>query len=305
MKYPFKYFFILCLELCMIQSASSQSRQLVIVHTNDTHSQIEPLNPLLADTLQAGKGGFLRRAALIKSLRAEHPDMLLFDSGDFSQGSAYYSLFKGEVEVRLMNEMHYDAVTLGNHEFDSGLDNMKRIFSEATFPVVNANYDFKGTVLQELIHPSVILERNGLRIGVFGLGPQLEGVSASSNYVGVSYNDPLTVANRTASQLKKQQHCDVVICLSHLGWDSGTVNDSLLIPATHDIDVVLGGHSHTLFNEPKIIKNADGRSVVCNQLGKNGVNVGMLIVTLQPVTTDSINRQQPVETAIQNKMSGQ
>lgn len=305
MKYSFKYFFLLCFELWMTQSACSQSRQLVIVHTNDTHSQIEPLSPLLADTLQAGKGGFLRRAALIKSLRDEYPDLLLFDSGDFSQGSAYYSLFKGEVEVRLMNEMRYDAVTLGNHEFDYGLDNMKRIFSEATFPVVNANYGFDGTVLQGLIRPSVILERNGLRIGVFGLGPQLEGVSASSNYAGVAYNDPLPIANQTAYQLKTQQHCDVVICLSHLGWNEGVVNDSLLIPATHDIDIVLGGHSHTLFNEPKMIKNADGRSVVCNQLGKNGVNVGMLIVTLQSVTTDSINRQQSVEAFIQNKMSGQ
>lgn len=284
MKLLLKLILVLIFVVGCMPSVCAQTRQLVIVHTNDTHSQIQPLSPFLVDTLQAGKGGFLRRAALIRSLRERYPDMLLFDSGDFSQGSAYYNLFKGEVEVRLMNEMKYDAVTLGNHEFDNGLDNMRHIFSQAAFPVVNANYDFSGTVVGDIVRQSVVLERNGLRIGVFGLGPKLEGVSAAANYAGVVYHDPLTAANQTARQLKENQHCDVVICLSHLGWDVGEVNDSLLIPSTHDIDVVLGGHSHTLFDKPKIIYNADGHKVVCNQLGKNGIYVGLLTVTFQPQT---------------------
>lgn len=294
MKHLSRLILILMSAVWLVPSLYAQTHQLVIAHTNDTHSQIQPLSPLLADTSQAGKGGFLRRAALLRSLRERYPDMLLFDSGDFSQGSAYYNLFKGEVEVRLMNEMKYDAVTLGNHEFDNGLDNMRRIFSLATFPVVNANYDFSETVLGNMVRKSIVLERNGLRIGVFGLGPQLEGVSAAANYVGVVYHDPLTAANQTARQLKDNQHCDVVICLSHLGWDEGVVNDSLLIPLTHDIDIVLGGHSHTLFNEPKIVYNADGHKVVCNQLGKNGIYVGLLTVTFQPQIAVSEERLQPV-----------
>lgn len=176
--------------------------ELRIVHTNDTHSCVMPVNPNSSDTALADKGGFVRRAALVRDLRAEDPDLLLFDSGDFSQGSAYYNLYKGDVEVKLMNEMRYDAATIGNHEFDFGLDNMARIFREATFPIVCANYHFEGTVLEGLVRPYVILERKGVKVGVFGLGTQLEGMVASENYKGVTYEDPVTAANRVADELK-------------------------------------------------------------------------------------------------------
>lgn len=275
---------ILSLLLLLIGiSLTADAGDLVIVHTNDTHSRIMPVGKLQTDSIQAGKGGFVRRSALIKSLRKEYPGLLLFDSGDFSQGSAYYSLYKGEVEVRLMSEMGYDAVAIGNHEFDCGLENMKRIFEMASFPVVCANYDFTGTVLEGIVKPYVVLERGGLRIGVFGLSPRLEGYTSGSNFAGVVYEDPVSAANRVASLLKEQEKCDLVICLSHLGWDIEGTDDTELIPATHHINVVLGGHSHTLFDAPVVLKDADGRNVVCNQMGVNGINVGMLRLELRQV----------------------
>ena len=274
---------ILSLLLLIGISLTADAGDLVIVHTNDTHSRIMSVGKLQTDSIQAGKGGFVRRSALIKSLRKEYPGLLLFDSGDFSQGSAYYSLYKGEVEVRLMSEMGYDAVAIGNHEFDCGLENMKRIFEMASFPVVCANYDFTGTVLEGIVKPYVVLERGGLRIGVFGLSPRLEGYTSGSNFAGVVYEDPVSAANRVASQLKEQEKCDLVICLSHLGWDIEGTDDTELIPATHHINVVLGGHSHTLFDAPVVLKDADGRNVVCNQMGVNGINVGMLRLELRQV----------------------
>ena len=123
-------------------AVAKKQKQLVILHTNDTHSTIQPVSAQLPDTMKAGRGGALRRIAMLKEERAKDPDLLLFDSGDFSQGSAYYTMFKGDVEVGLMNRMGYDAVTIGNHEFDFGLENMARLFRMATFPVVCTNYDF-------------------------------------------------------------------------------------------------------------------------------------------------------------------
>lgn len=262
--------------LSLVISVEAGAQDLWIVHTNDTHSCVMPINPLSSDTAQADKGGFLRRASFVRQMREEHPHLLLFDSGDFSQGSAYYNLYKGEVEVSLMNEMKYDAATIGNHEFDFGMDNMKRIYSMAQFPIVCANYDFSGTVLEGLVKPYVILEREGLRIGVFGLSPQMDGLVSAENYKGVKFEDPVSAAERVVGLLRGQEHCDVVICLSHLGWDIEGIDDVEVIPATRDIDVVLGGHSHTYFEHPEIVKNADGKDVICNQMGKNGRYVGVL-----------------------------
>lgn len=179
-------FCFLCFSaVTLAQEADISSKSILVVHTNDTHSCIMPINPNYADTLQADKGGYLRRATLVSKLRNEDPDLLLFDSGDFSQGSPYYNIFKGDVEISLMNYMGYDACTIGNHEFDFGLENMARIFRMADFPVVCCNYDFTGTVLQDIVKPYIILNRKGIKIGVFGLSPKLDGLVSAENYKGV------------------------------------------------------------------------------------------------------------------------
>lgn len=266
--------------------AVDETKALLVVHTNDTHSCVMPLNRNLSDTAQADKGGFVRRIALVEQLRKQDPDLLLFDCGDFSQGSPYYNLFHGEVEVRLMNRMRYDACTIGNHEFDFGLENMRRIFQMAEFPVVCANYGFKGTPLEDVVKPYVVLERKGVRIGVFGLSPEMEGLVAEENYRGVTYEDPVQAANRVAAHLKLEERCDVVICLSHLGWNIPGMNDEKLIKGTRYIDVVLGGHSHTYFRNPERVVNADGQEVPCNQMGKNGRFVGTLRLELAAEPVD-------------------
>lgn len=253
---------------------------LEVLHTNDTHSCIMPLNPNLADTAVAGRGGFLRRVAMIKEERAKNPDLLLIDSGDFSQGSPFYTMFKGDVEVGLMNLMGYDAVTIGNHEFDFGLENMARIFKMAKFPVVCANYDFTGTCVEGLVKPYVIIKRNGLKIGLFGLSPQLEGLVDLSKCKGVTYLDPIEVGNRVAAELKHDKKCDVVICVSHLGWlRPDEMGDQKLLASSKDIDLVLGGHSHSYFKDLRYVNNANGKAVPVDQNGKNAMYVGKLTLS--------------------------
>ena len=255
-------------------------KHLEVLHTNDTHSCIMPLNPNLADTAVAGRGGFLRRVAMIKEERAKNPDLLLIDSGDFSQGSPFYTMFKGDVEVGLMNLMGYDAVTIGNHEFDFGLENMARIFKMAKFPVVCANYDFTGTCVGGLVKPYVIIKRNGLKIGLFGLSPQLEGLVDLSKCKGVTYLDPVEVGNRVAAELKHDKKCDVVICVSHLGWlRPDEMGDQKLLASSKDIDLVLGGHSHSYFKALRYVNNADGKAVPVDQNGKNAMYVGKLTLS--------------------------
>lgn len=266
---------------CSLAFSVMAQKQLVILHTNDTHSTIMPLNPNLADTALANRGGFLRRVVVVERQRAQHPDLLLFDSGDFSQGSPYYTMFKGDVEVGLMNQMRYDAATIGNHEFDFGMENMARLFRKANFPIVCSNYDFTGTPLAGIVKPWVVLKRNGLKIGVFGLCPKLEGLVSAANYGSVKYLDPIAVGQEMASFLKRQKKCDMVICLSHLGWDIEGVDDTDVIPATHDIDLVLGGHSHTYFQQLEYRDNLDGKPVPVDQNGKHAIWVGKMVVTLK------------------------
>ena len=255
--------------------------QLLVVHTNDTHSCIEPIDPNSPDTDNANKGGYLRRLALLRDLRAQDPDLLLVDCGDFSQGSAYYSLYRGEVEVELMNRMGYEAATIGNHEFDFGVENMARIFGMAHFPIVCCNYDFTGTACEGLVKPYVIVRRGDLKIGVLGVSPKLEGLVSASTCEGVTYRDPVEVAQSVADHLKNDEKCDLVVCLSHLGWDIDEMNDEVFISRTRNIDLVLGGHSHTYFERPRIVENLDGWPVTVNQMGKNGRFVGTLRLTLQ------------------------
>ena len=282
MKKMKRYIWLIMLLLVVATGAEAKKhKQLVILHTNDTHSCILPLKESLADTVIAGRGGFVRRIAMIKEQRKEYPkNLLLFDSGDFSQGSSYYTMFKGDVEVGLMNRMGYDAATIGNHEFDFGLENMARIFKMANFPIVCANYDFTGTVCEGLVKPYVVLKRNGVRVGVFGLGAKLQGLVSGKNCVGVKYLNPAEVTRKMVDILRNQEKCDVVICLSHLGWDISDYSDEELIPDTRGIDIVLGGHSHTFMKEVQYLKNLDGKQVADDQNGKHAALVGKLVVDL-------------------------
>ena len=263
--------------------AAQQTKELDILHTSDTHSRIEPVDPQSADKL-AGLGGVVRRLGFIKQFRREHPAMLLFDCGDFSQGTPYYNFFRGELEVEMMNLMGYDAMTIGNHEFDFGLENMARLYRMARFPVVCANYDVAGTVLEGLVKPYVVLEREGLRIGVFGLSPRLEGLVQASRCEGVVYKDPVAAAQVVVDTLRGAERCDVVICLSHLGLlgvDSEVPGDEVLLSATRGIDLLLGGHTHTFLEQPAWLPDADGKQVPVMHTGKNGAYVGQLKMQLE------------------------
>ncbi len=253
----------------------AQPKQLVILHTNDTHSTIFPLNVNLADTLKAGRGGFMRRVAMLNEERKKEPELLLFDSGDFSQGSPYYTLFKGDVEVGLMNQMRYDAVVIGNHEFDFGLDNMARIFRMAKFPILCANYDFTGTPVEGLVKPYVILKRKGMKIGVFGLSPAMEGLVDTAKCHGVKFLDPIVVAKEMVRTLK-QRRCDLIICLSHLGWHIRGIDDKQVIENTEGLDLVLGGHSHSFFEQLQYAKDPSGKNVPVDQNGKHAIFVGKM-----------------------------
>ena len=272
------------LALMLTVAVAAEGRRpvkLTILHTNDTHSCILPLSPNLPDTMLAGRGGFLRRVALLKQERRKDPDLLLFDSGDFSQGSSYYTMFKGDVEVGLMNLMHYDAVTIGNHEFDFGLENMARIFKLANFPIVCSNYDFGDTELAQIVKPYIVLERKGVKIGVFGLAPKLDGLVFEKNYGPLKYLNPSTVAQQMVDVLKGKMKCDVVICISHLGWDVTDFPDNRVIQETQGIDLVLGGHSHTYLENLEWVNDRAGRRVAVDQNGKHAAFVGKLLLSLE------------------------
>ena len=275
-----KRYIIISLLLLGILNVQAQNKQLVVLHTNDTHSTILPLNPNLADTMKAGRGGFIRRIAMLKEERRRNPDLLLFDSGDFCQGSPYFTLYKGDVEVGLMNLMGYDAGTIGNHEFDFGLDAMAKMFRNLNYPIVCSNYDFTGTVVEGLVKDYLILKRKGMKIGVFGLSPALSGLVSNDNCVGVKYLDPVKEANRVVDILKKKK-CDVIICISHLGWqDSYKDGDEYLVSGTRGIDLVLGGHSHTFFETLRYVKNLDGKEIPVDQNGKHALFVGKMVLEM-------------------------
>ena len=276
-----KHLIILLSLMTALGASAKKTKQLLILHTNDTHSCVMPLNPNLADTMLAGRGGYLRRMAMINEERKKNPDLLLFDSGDFSQGSSYYTLFKGDVEVGLMNQMHYDAATIGNHEFDFGMDNMVRLFRMTTFPIVCSNYDFTGTELEGLVKPYITLRRQGVKIGVFALSPKLEGLVFTQNYGAIRYLNPSEVAQQMADLLRRQEKCDVVICISHLGWGDVDFSDNRMISETRGIDLVLGGHSHTYMEHLEYVDNLDGHPVPVDQNGKHGIFVGRLLLNLE------------------------
>ncbi len=260
--------------IILCHSCSDTCTEITILHTNDTHSHIEPE--------KNGSGGLKNRAALIASERekAGATSTLLLDCGDFSQGSLYYNTFKGAFEIQAMNLLGYDACAIGNHEFDFGLENLALLAKNADFPLLCANLDFSATPCKGLIKPYTIIERGGAKIGLFGLSPKLEGLVLRENYEGVQYLPPLDAAQKCADELR-HKGCDIIICLSHLGWNiPGTYSDTQLAAETSGIDIILGGHSHDLFDAPQRLTNKIGKEVVVQQAGKYGRNIGKITVIL-------------------------
>lgn len=256
--------------------AKDEHLSLTVLHTNDVHSRIEPF-PMDGSRNQ-GLGGVARRATLVEKIRAQQRNVLLLDAGDMVQGTPYFNLFGGKVELELMSKMGYDAGTFGNHEFDNGLVGLADMLPYANFPFLTANYDFRDTILYGKTRDYIIFKKQGLRIGVFGLGIQLSGLVDPMLSRGVRYLDPITVANEIAAQLKNDYKCSLVICLSHLGYryDNGQVSDQVLAAQTRHIDLIIGGHTHTFMPAPEPIRNLNGEVTIINQVGFAGINLGRL-----------------------------
>ena len=251
---------------------------ITILHTNDTHSQIEPI---AAGKRDGNHAGYARRMGIILQERAHDPNLLLFDAGDYSQGTPYFNFYHGRVEVDALNRMGYDAITLGNHEFDYGVDTLATILKQADFDVVSANYDVKNTPLEGIVKPYTIIRRNGMKIGVFGLGVNPEGLIAERNFAPVKYLEPIPVAQDIASLLKHQHRCDLVVCLSHMGTfeNEQQPSDTQLAKSTKDIDIIIGAHTHKVVTN-HYVKNMQGDSVFLAQMGKSGARIGKIILKM-------------------------
>ena len=249
--------------------------RLVILHTNDWHSHIEPF---AADHKRyPGLGGAAKRAALIKDIRARYNHVLLLDSGDIFQGTPYFNFYGGELEFKLMSEMGYDYATLGNHDFDGGIDGLIKQLPHASFKFLCANYDFKNTPLQEWVKPYAIKKMGPYKIGIFGLGIELDGLVPAKLFGDIKYLDPIEKGNETA-QLLKEEGCNVIICLSHLGYEykGNKVSDKVLAKSSSNIDLILGGHTHTFMSSPQGILNQKGKEIFINQTGWAGINLGRI-----------------------------
>lgn len=259
-------------------NSSCDTKHLTILHTNDVHSYIDPFPP--THPKNPNMGGVARRAALIETIRKENPNVLLLDAGDIFQGTPYFNYYGGELEFKLMSMMEYDIATMGNHDFDNGIDGFHAQLHHAKFDFVSSNYDFKNTVLDGLIKPYKILHKNGIKVGVFGLGIGLEGLVDKKNYKETVYNDPIAVTQDIVRILKQEKKCDLVICLSHLGYkykdDPDKICDLKLAELTQDIDLIIGGHTHTFLDKPTVMKNAIGQDVLVNQVGCYGINLGRI-----------------------------
>ena len=267
------------LAFSAVSVLGQQKIKLVILHTNDTHSQVEPTEKSSLNT--SDMGGYARRMGLISHIREQEKNVLLLDAGDYSQGTPYFNFFNGRVEIDAMNRMKYDAGTLGNHEFDNGIDTLAVILRSAKFPMLSSNYNFRNTALESLIKPYIILNRAGLKIGILAVDVNPKSLVFEKNYKGMVYEDPIQKANDIASLLKKQEKCDVIICLSHLGATSsaGVVNDFELAHKTRYIDVIIGGHSHSMITNTTE-KNAAGKPIVIAQMAKSGLYLGRVDLEL-------------------------
>ncbi|MBT9391663.1 metallophosphatase [Hymenobacter sp. NST-14] len=257
-------------------TADSKAVRLTILHTNDMHSRIEPFPENASQW--AGLGGMARRAALIEQVRRQEPNVLLLDSGDIWQGTPYFNFFQGELEYKLMSQMAYDASTLGNHDFDNGLEGLQKQLPNATFPFLIANYDFSNTILAGKFQPYKVFEKQGIRIGVFGLGIEMAGLVADKNFGATQYLDPIATANTMVAKLRGAEKCDLVICLSHLGYkyENAKIDDRKLAAQVSGIDLILGGHTHTFLEAPDSVASPNGRATLINQVGWAGINLGRL-----------------------------
>ena len=255
---------------------NSRNLRITILHTNDVHSQIEPFPS--NHNLYPNKGGFAKRASLFKELVKINPNTLIFDAGDIFQGTPYFNFFQGELELSLMKKMGYNAATIGNHEFDAGLKTLKKNILNNDFQFISSNYDFTNTELEGLIDKFKIYNKGGIKIGVFGLGIKLKGLVNPLLYGETKYNDPVEIANDLSTKLKYENGCDLVICISHLGhqYQNDKISDTELAKLTSNIDLIIGGHTHTLLKEPLILNNYLGEEVIINQVGSSGVFVGKI-----------------------------
>ena len=250
--------------------------KITILHSNDVHSQIEPF-PVNHNRFP-GRGGFARRASIFNEIRSVNPNTLIFDAGDIFQGTPYFNFFQGELELKLMKEMGYNAATIGNHEFDAGLDTLKRNILSTNFQFIISNYDFVNTELEGLTTPYKIYKKEGIKIGVFGLGIELKGLVNPILYKETKYYDPIEISNEMVKILKDRKKCDLIICVSHLGheYNSNKISDTKLAQLTNDIDLIIGGHTHTFLKEPLITKNMKNKDVIINQVGRGGVYLGRI-----------------------------
>ncbi len=269
-----------------ISAKPKEDIKITILHTNDVHSRVEPF-PLDGSRYQ-GLGGAARRSSLISNIRENEKNVILLDAGDMFQGTPYFNLFDGEVELEIMSRLGYDAGTFGNHEFDNGIPGILKNFDKAKFPFVTSNYDFSKTDLAGKTKEYIVLEKEGIRIGIFGLGVSLEGLVDPKNYEQVGYLDPVEVANRIVPILKNKEKCDLVICLSHLGYSykDDKISDLTLVPQTKDIDLIIGGHTHTLLDRPTEVRNADGKITLVNQVGTGGVRLGRIDYIFNPISKE-------------------
>ncbi|MCY1492944.1 Trifunctional nucleotide phosphoesterase protein YfkN precursor [compost metagenome] len=264
--------------LSLSSFAPIDKKHITILHTNDVHSHIDPFPA--TDAKNPNMGGVSRRASLIESIRKENPNVLLLDAGDIFQGTPYFNYYGGELEFKLMSMLKYDLATMGNHDFDNGIDGFYSQLHNAKFDFVSANYDFKNTVLDGIVKPYKVFVKDGIKIGVFGLGVELDGLVDKKNYKETVYNNPISVSQEMTRILKMQEKCDLIICLSHIGYayknDPNKVSDLKLAAATRDIDLIIGGHTHTFLDKPTIVKNLDGIDTLVNQVGCYGINLGRI-----------------------------
>ena len=255
---------------------NSRYTKLTVLHTNDMHSHIEPFS--LGAPKMAGMGGMSARAAIIKKIRKQEKNVLLLDVGDVFQGTPYFNFFNGEPELKLMSEMKYDACTLGNHDFDNGELGFLKALPHANFPFLNVNYNFSDSPILGNVEKYKIFEYENLKIGVFGLGIELQGLVEKKNFGNIIYENPLEKATECANLLKYKMGCDFVICLSHLGYQYSNekISDIILAENTSNIDLILGGHTHTFLDAPVEKKNLDKKKVLINQVGWAGVKLGKI-----------------------------
>ena len=258
-------------------SCETKPKHITILHTNDTHSQIEPFD--ISHHKFANRGGVARRASLVQKVRKENPNTLLLDAGDIFQGTPYFNYFGGEIEFKLMSLLKYDAATMGNHDFDNSIEGFHHQLPNANFDFVCANYDFKNTILNTLVKPYKIFFKDGIKIGVFGLGIELHNLVSPELFKETNYLDPIEITKDITRELKENENCDLIVCLSHLGYhykNTQKVSDLKLAAATKDIDLIIGGHTHTFLPKPTLVKNLDDETVLVNQVGAYGVNLGRI-----------------------------